>query len=254
MQITEWLQAILPQNILERYRQLKFLYGFKFGQRTWSQEGEDMILRRIFSGKDGFYVDIGAHHPYRYSNTYLLYKNGWHGINVDALPDAIELFRKYRPLDININVGITGINGEMQYFEFNDPAFNTFDANSAQRVIRQRNHAKLRRRILVNTMKLRDLLAKEIREDSVIDFMNIDVEGLDFEVLQSNDWDKYRPKVLAVEAQWTSLEAILRSELGCYLAGQRYEIYGKCVNTVFFMDRDNMRVDFSEGERVGSAG
>ena len=68
-----------------------------FALKSYSQEGEDMVLSRIFSDKNkGFYVDVGAHHPIRFSNTYKFYKLGWHGINIEPNPDSFNLFTMYR--------------------------------------------------------------------------------------------------------------------------------------------------------------
>ena len=69
----------------------------------YSQNGEDLILNRFLENKkNGFYIDIGAHHPIRFSNTYLFYKKGWRGINIDAMPGSMDLFNKIRSRDINI--------------------------------------------------------------------------------------------------------------------------------------------------------
>src|SRR5271166_7015278 len=85
-----------------------------FVNLAYSQDGEDMILRRLLAGqKSGFYVDVGAHHPYRFSNTCYFYRQGWRGINVDTNPDAIEAFRRDRPSDINVCVGVSDTAGEL---------------------------------------------------------------------------------------------------------------------------------------------
>jgi hypothetical protein len=79
-----------------------------FGRITYSQEGEDMVLARLFEGlgRPGFYVDIGAHHPVRFSNTFYFYRRGWHGVNVDALPGTAMLFQRMRPRDKTIECGV----------------------------------------------------------------------------------------------------------------------------------------------------
>src|SRR5437879_2682243 len=98
----------------------------------FGQEGEDLILDRLMGGRTkGFYVDIGAHHPIRFSNTYLFSKRGWHGINVDAEPGSMALFRKMRPRDINIESGVGERAGTMLFYRFNEPALNTFDEKEA---------------------------------------------------------------------------------------------------------------------------
>ena len=96
---------------------------------SYSQEGEDRILCRFFEDKKdpGFYVDVGAHHPYRFSNTQLFYDMGWRGINIDPNPEAIRLFSQCRQGDINLNVGIGKQRNLRQYFAFEESAYNTFD-------------------------------------------------------------------------------------------------------------------------------
>ena len=91
---------------------LKYLPIHLFqSHNSYSQEGEDMVLRSFFEGKKnykGFYIDVGAHHPYRYSNTLYFYKKGWCGINIEPTPGAIKTFNFFRRRYININFGISG--------------------------------------------------------------------------------------------------------------------------------------------------
>lgn len=97
-------------------------FYFYDGYKKWhySQEGEDVILARMFEHQSsGFYVDIGAHHPRRFSNTRLLAEKGWRGINVDPLPGVMKLFRKDRPADINLEIAISQARGFSPYFMFN---------------------------------------------------------------------------------------------------------------------------------------
>jgi hypothetical protein len=104
------------------------------GYKQYSQYGEDKELLKLFKGVDsGFYVDVGAHHPSRYSNTHLLFKKGWSGLNIDADPLAIRLFKKARPNDINVETGIGKEKGVLSYYQFSDPAVNSFKEKEAQR-------------------------------------------------------------------------------------------------------------------------
>src|SRR5258706_13433154 len=87
------------------------------GHVTFAQEGEDQLLQRFFYGRErGFYVDIGAHHPRRFSNTCVFYDKGWRGINIEPNPEAIQSFICERPGDINLCCGISDHKGEMKYF------------------------------------------------------------------------------------------------------------------------------------------
>src|SRR4051812_17526869 len=77
---------------------------------SYSQEGEDMVLQSFYEGRKkykGFYIDVGAHHPYRFSNTLFFYKKGWRGINIEPTPNAVKAFNIFRRRDINLNIGIS---------------------------------------------------------------------------------------------------------------------------------------------------
>lgn len=214
---------------------------------SYSQEGEDMILKRIFENKkDGFYVDVGAFHPIRFSNTLYFYRKGWRGINIEANPEIIELFNKFRPRDININVGVGKETKELTYFMFNEPALNTFDEELAK----QRdglNEYKIIKTMKINLKPLREILDRFLPRNQTIDFMNIDVEGLDFEVLQGNDWEKYSPNVILVEiipAQ--SIEDILQNSIYIFLKEKGYKLFAKTFNTCLFKKEEKNYYIFKE--------
>src|SRR4051812_44497014 len=91
----------------------------KYRLDSWAQEGEDLVLRRFFEGqKKGFYVDVGAHHPHQYSNTFWFYRRGWRGINIDAMPGCMEGFEQHRPGDVNLELAVSDA-PTMTYFMFN---------------------------------------------------------------------------------------------------------------------------------------
>jgi hypothetical protein len=96
--IKKWLSMFLPRTIINSLTLIKNNYFDGYAIKSYSQEGEDMILQRIFENQPcGFYVDVGAHHPKRFSNTYFFYKKGWRGINIEAMVGSRQLFNKMRP-------------------------------------------------------------------------------------------------------------------------------------------------------------
>jgi FkbM family methyltransferase len=205
--------------------------------RSWSQEGEDQILRRIFEGQAvGFYVDVGAHHPKRFSNTYLFYKKGWRGINIDAMPGSMRIFDSLRPRDINLEMGIGSSDGELDYYVFNEPALNGFSKELSEQRHESDSVYKLREIMKVQVQPLLQVLDSHLNSNQKIDFMSIDVEGLDLDVLKSNDWSKYRPKFVLAEILGSSLHEIEQSEIGQFMRDQNYMLYAKSMNTVFFKD------------------
>lgn len=203
--------------------------------RSWSQEGEDQILRRLFEQQStGFYVDVGAHHPKRFSNTYLFYRRGWSGINIDAMPGSMQSFRAIRPRDINLELGVGLDAGEKEYYIFNEPALNGF---SKQLSMERESSYGIYKIIDVKKIKVEPLeriLDSNLKYGQIIDFLSVDVEGLDFEVLKSNNWCKYRPQYVLVEILRSSLQDVVQNEISRFMLGHGYEVYAKCVNTVFF--------------------
>lgn len=206
-----------------------------YAQKSYSQEGEDMILRRIFEQKKtGFYVDVGAHHPKRFSNTYIFYTRGWRGINLDAMPGSMRLFNKIRPRDINIECGVGESETRLQYYMFNEPALNGFSKPlSEQRDTSQANYHIIKT-VPVQVRRLENILAEQLPPNQEIDFLSVDVEGLDLEALRSNNWEQFRPGFVLVEVLGSTLAGIEQNPISRFLAEQGYEIYAKCKQTVFF--------------------
>ncbi|MDX9799068.1 MAG: hypothetical protein RBT05_09445 [Bacteroidales bacterium] len=100
--------SLVPKAFVDKTLRKTNFMGF--GSISFSQEGEDMLLSKLFElNEKGFFVDIGAHHPIRFSNTYKLYLKGWRGINIDAMPNSMDLFKKYRSEDINLEIPIAKV-------------------------------------------------------------------------------------------------------------------------------------------------
>lgn len=202
-------------------------------KKAYSQEGEDLILNRIFEGKKkGFYVDIGAHHPKRFSNTFLFYNEGWIGINIDPIPGVKEKFDEERPNDINLEIAIGEHDVELNYFNFREKALNTFSlihANQYQDV-----GWELEAVLKIKTYSLSKILDQYLPANETIDFFTIDVEGFELEVLKSNNWKKYKPKVILIEMLDCCIQDVYEKDVGEFLRSQGYVFFAKTVNTFFF--------------------
>ena len=200
---------------------------------SFAQEGEDCLLDRFFVGKPaGFYVDVGAHDPQRFSNTYRFYLRGWRGINVDPLPGTKRRFDRLRPRDTTLECGVSGRPGQLLYHQFAEPALNTFD----DAVAKSRSTPPVAT-IRVDTLPLADILRRHLPPGQLIDFLSIDVEGLDLEVLTSNDWTAYRPTfVLAEVLRVDDLATLCRSPVVAFMDGCGYQPVARTLNTVFFRD------------------
>ena len=202
---------------------------------SFSQEGEDKILERIFENKTkGFFIDVGAHHPIRYSNTYKLYLKGWRGINIDAMPHSMKAFNKIRPDDINIEAAISDEETTLTYYAFNDPALNGFSKEISQ----QRNGSKGYKIIFekeIKTQKLETILSNKLPSHAIIDFMTIDAEGLDLKILMSNNWKEYRPKIIVVEVPYLDMENLSDNPTINFLNTVGYKFFAKTYFTAFFI-------------------
>ncbi len=209
------------------------------GERSWSQEGEDRVLLRYFSGqRSGFYVDVGAHHPHRFSNTALLHRLGWRGINIDAMPGSMQPFRRHRPNDINLEIGIAEIPGGAKFHIFDETALNTFDAEIAAR--HAATQYKLERVVEVPLLTLRDVFAQHLPPGVAIDLMTVDAEGRDLGVLRSNDWERHRPRLVLAESVGKTIADLPDDPCAQFMQAVGYVAYAKTINTVFYADRRRM--------------
>jgi FkbM family methyltransferase len=140
-------------------------------------------------------VDVGCYHPLQRNNTMLLYQKGWRGINIDISDFSIKLFNFLRPDDFNLNVAVSNKEGEIDmFFQKKLSQLSTIKENSAKNAF-QGNI--LNKKIL--SRKLTSILDESKYKDQKIDFLNVDAEGSDFEVLQSLDLNKYSPELICIE-------------------------------------------------------
>jgi len=234
------VKKIVKKFIPKRYRksviEWKNLLFDSYAAKSYSQEGEDMILRRTFETKRqrGFYVDVGAYHPKRFSNTHYFYKKGWRGINIDAMPGSTKLFEKIRPKDINLEIAISDKKQVLTYYVFNDHALNGFSKGlSTERD--EKGRYRIIDEIKMETSTLAEVLDTYLPKNIEIDFLSVDVEGLDFQVLKSNNWSKYKPKVILVESLDFSFYNFDNSEIYRFLVAKGYHLAAKTVNALFFI-------------------
>jgi len=233
--LKKMLKMVLPKCAIEKMVDVKNNYFDGYALKSYSQEGEDMILRRLFEKQQsGFYVDVGAHHPKRFSNTYFFYKKGWRGINIDAMPNSMKPFERIRPRDINIEKPVSDKKQILTYYAFNEPALNGFSKELSEERDGKGNYF-IQFTKDIETSTLTEILDNNLPINQDIDFLSIDVEGLDFMVLKSNNFEKYKPKVILIEILGSSLNDIESNEISKYLKEYNYSIYAKAVNTVIFI-------------------
>ena len=213
----------------------KLVYPPAWGKKSYSQEGEDLLVGELLARiHKGFYVDVGCHHPHRFSNTYRLYRRGWSGLCIDPLPGVKRAFARHRRRDVVVEVGISAAQGQLEYIMFNEPALNSFDPDTA-RSYEQMDDYCIERRVQVPTLPLREVLASS--RVGKIDFMTIDVEGFDLEVIDSNDWTRWRPSVLVVECHARRIEDVLDNPIYQRMQLLGYEAVQKTLRNVIFLDK-----------------
>jgi FkbM family methyltransferase len=211
-----------------------------FSHKYFAQDGEDVILNAYYKYKKrnhkGFYIDVGAHHPFRFSNTALFYKKGWRGINIEPTPHLFDAFLKYRKNDINLNIAISDTNDTLTFFEFNESALNSFDEKLS--LERESNPSyKIINRRQIQVYKLADILEKYLPANQEIDFLTIDVEGYDMNILHSNNWVKYKPKFILIEAD-LDFNHLNENEIYRFLTGENYQLTAKAKRTLLFKLED----------------
>lgn len=196
--------------------------------RSYAQFGEDMILRSFFPGKTkGFYIDVGASHPHFISNTHFFYLLGWRGINIDPNPKSIELFNKLRPLDINLELAVSDSNDEQTFFTCSSSSLNTLSREMTS--LRAKTMSiQFDSQKTITPKSLKAILDQYLPKDQKIDFLSVDAEGLDLNVLMSNDWEKYIPNMIIIEFQPDfDINNLGNDNIIKYLHSRGYEL--KCI-------------------------
>lgn len=209
-------------------------YIFKFGKINFSQTGEEIVIQWILKDiKQGFYLDVGCHHPYKISNTFQLYLNGWQGIAIDANPILIEKWKRKRKNDIPLVAAISDEEKEVTFYEFKESEVNTIDEGMVQEWKQKFNYRSERK---LTTQTLTSILDKYLPENQKIDLLTVDVEGNDFNVIKSIDLSKYRPKLIVVEIHGFDLSNIEGNEIYQYLVTQQYTLVSFATMNGYFLD------------------
>ena len=230
-------------NLSKKYKFLKNIYFFynifirnyKYLFKS-SQFNEDKIILNLFPKKFvGNFVDIGCYHPTKYNNTYLLYKHGWNGLNIDLNPLSIELFNYLRPRDINICAAISDKETEKKLLYTGDLSPENTIQNS-HKIFLEKKHNYKNKDIKIKSIKTVKLL-KLLKKHNLnkIDFLNIDIEGHELKVLQSLDFNKIKINIICVEIlNYNSISRKRTNLIIRYLKKNGYILkYKGIVNYVF---------------------
>jgi FkbM family methyltransferase len=186
-----------------------FKYRFFSRKKSYSQFGEDLVINNFFGQHIGKYVDVGCYHPIKYSNTTLLHKKGWQGINIDLNEPSIDLFNSCRKNDLNIHACLSDRRERVTVFlDSNFSALNSMNSKNSK-IFKFINIKKIK----VETQIFSDLVKENF------DFLNIDCEGNDHKILKSIDLTKYTPSLINIEVSDENKEVIYN-----YLTSNNYKL------------------------------
>lgn len=214
------------------------LSSISYAKMYYSQDGEDAVLAAFIENIPnckGFYIDLGSHHPFKFSNTQYFYDRGWRGINIDATPGSMSLFNEYRREDINIEIGVSSSRHDLMFYIFEESALNSFNKKLSEDRIKK--GWKLIEKKVVKTVKINDLLSKYLKLNQKIDFMNIDIEGMELDILKNFNWKDYAPDYLMIEELSIVDKDIIgfeNSDLYCLLKIHHYSIVARTRRTLIF--------------------
>jgi FkbM family methyltransferase len=168
--------------------------------KSYSQYGEDQIiwaLLHILKLENINFIDIGANDPYILNNTALLNDNGIYGINIEPDPENFAKLKAARDKDINLNIGISDVNSRLKYYRFTDSVYNTFSESEYNNLLKKPELKSLPE--LDIEVKTYNDIVKDHLNGIAPAILFVDTEGLDEQIIDSIDFDKYAPKILCIE-------------------------------------------------------
>jgi hypothetical protein len=216
----------------------------KYKKISYSLNAVDLIVDYIFKNKnDGFYLDVGSQHPISNNNTYLLFKRGWSGINIDLDQKNIELFNTARPNDINLNLAISSSVTEKKLYFYHDKS----PINTLDKVVSDFQKATVKEIKTIKTTTL-DITLQNLKFKNKIDYMNLDVEGHEMNILKAFDLSLYKPSIISVEfldldmkyleLKNNDLQRLVNSDLYKYFLNNDYHFVNWLHGDLIFVHRN----------------
>lgn len=201
---------------------------------SYSQFGEDLVVRTHFAenfdNSIGRFIDVGAFHPFKYSNTMLLSQLGWRGINVDCDPVKIARFEKLRPQDQNICAAVAEKPRDMVYLEYSAEGLTNRIADPSEKELLSGIGEKPLKATPIRVTTLTHIIEQSVFRGQHFHYLNVDCEGQDLSVLKGLDFSRYSPELISVEA----FTKAARPELTAFLGGLGYELTDMVHLTLFF--------------------
>jgi FkbM family methyltransferase len=225
-------------SLFSQLKTLRKTLFTKYFKRAFGHFGDDIAIELLFREvlgkaalKSGVYVDVGAFHPTKYSNTFRFYKRGWSGIVIDLEADKLRAFRWLRPRDTAVQAAVSDTPGTLTFHGDHFSPFTTSQADNAGALERATTFT-------VEARTLTDIIDGTKYRDSEIDLLDVDCEGMDLEVLRSLDFTRYRPKIVAVEIHAASIPEVQASGAHAFLIDQGYLYVNRVGPTSVFLRAD----------------
>ena len=224
----------------------KKIYYKKYTKTSYSISGVDLIIDRMFSKvKRGIYIDLGCNHPIKHNNTYLLYKRGWEGINIDSDKKSIQEFNKLRKNDYNVNELVSSKKNKIKYYFYHErSALNTVDP-----FIVKKRKAKPNKIINRETNTLNSIIENSPYKKSKINLLSVDIENHEYEALKKFNFNKYKidcvvielinTKNKKIETQNQNLEFILKSKIYKLLIKRKYKLINWVNSDLIFFNKNS---------------
>ena len=228
---------------------IKKIYYEKYTKKSYSISNVDLIINRMFSKKNnGIFIDLGCNHPIKFNNTYLLYKRGWRGINIDLDKKSIEEFNKIRNKDYNLQSLISSEPDEEKeiYYYHSRSAINTV----SEELIKYRKTDKNKIKVIKQkTETLENVIEGSPFKNNSIDFLSIDIENHEYEALKNFNFNKYKIQVIVTEIHDLkqdkleiynqSLEFVLNSKIYKLLENNGYKLINWVNSDFIFIHKDH---------------
>ncbi|MBL8377378.1 MAG: FkbM family methyltransferase [Burkholderiales bacterium] len=206
---------------------------------SYAQCGEDLIVEyaaRTLGLPQVRHLDLGAHHPIYLSNTYLFYLQGHRGVCVEADASLLPAFRRHRPLDIVLNAGVGPQDAQLPFYVMTTPTLNTFSRAEAERYASY-GRERIERVEQVGIRGVKGLVAEFFPDG--LEFVSLDVEGLDLAILEAFDFASARPPIFCVETLTYTEDGTERKlgEIIAFMDSVGYFAYADTYVNTIFVDR-----------------
>lgn len=230
--IKSFIKAFGFRLFLQRAVNAAILRPFKrYVLHSYSQHREDLIVDKLLGYKEnGFYVDVGACDPVRSNNTMRFYKKNWSGVNIEPNSSCLEKFASTRQGDINLNIGIGSEVSSGIFYSFLPSTRSTFSEEIANELIEKGLTLKEKNEVEIWPLSL---VFEKYGADKEIDLLSVDTEGYDYQVIKSNDWNRFKPSVICIESDGNDKAHRYLIDLGYKM------VAGTSDNSIYMLSRQS---------------